>query len=336
MSTTDYIDILRDLKNKIYKPIYFLMGEEPYYIDLITEYIAANVLTDSEKEFNQVVMYGKDTTALNVINAAKRFPMMSQYQVVILKEAQTLDKIDDLHFYIEKPLKSTILVINYKYKSLDKRKKLYKDLIQNGVVFESERLYDDKIPGWISSYLKGKNLSIDLKACSLITDYLGNDLSRIANELDKLIITLGPGITTINSAHVERNIGISKEYNNFELQKALSQKNILKANRIINYFDKNQKLNPISFTFSSLYHFFSKVLLYHSIEDKSTKNAASVMKLNPYFVDEYRLAAKNYNPAKVVSIISLLREYDLKSKGFGNATFTPGSILKELVYKILH
>jgi DNA polymerase-3 subunit delta len=336
MATTDYIDILRDLKNKIYKPVYFLMGEEPYYIDVITDYIATNVLTDSEKEFNQVVMYGKDTTALNVINAAKRFPMMSQYQVVIVKEAQTLDKIDDLHFYVEKPLKSTILVLNYKYKSLDKRKKLYRDLTRNGVVFDSVRLYDDKIPGWISSYLKSKNLSIDLKACSLITDYLGNDLSRIANELDKLIITLGPGITTINSDHIERNIGISKEYNNFELQKALSQKNIMKANRIINYFDKNQKLIPISFTFSSLYHFFSKVLLYHTLEDKSTKNAASVMKVNPYFVDEYRLAAKNYNPAKVVSVISLLREYDLKSKGFGNATFTPGSILKELVYKILH
>jgi DNA polymerase III subunit delta len=336
MTKTDYIDILRDLKNKIYKPVYFLMGEEPYYIDIITDYIAANVLTDSEKEFNQLVMYGKDTTALNVINSAKRFPMMAQYQVVIVKEAQTLDKIDDLHFYVEKPLKSTILVINYKYKSLDKRKKLYKDLLQNGVVFESDRLYDDKIPGWISSYLKSKNLSIDLKACSLVTDYLGNDLSRIANELDKLIITLGPGTTTINSAHVEKNIGISKEYNNFELQKALSQKNIVKANRIINYFDKNQKLNPISFTFSSLYHFFSKILLYHSIEDKSTKNVASVMKVNPYFVDEYKLAAKNYDPAKVVSIISLLREYDLKSKGFGNATITPGSILKELVYKILH
>ena len=312
------------------------MGEEPYYIDAITDYIANNVLTENEQEFNQVVMYGKDTTALNVINAARRFPMMSQYQVVIVKEAQTLDNIDDLHHYVEKPLKSTILVINYKFKSLDKRKKLYRDLTENGIVFDSERLYEDKIPGWIGSYLKSKNISIDLKASSLITDYLGNDLSRIVNELDKLIITLGPGISTINSAHVERNIGISKEYNNFELQKALAQKNILKVNRIINYFDKNQKLNPISFTFSSLYHFFSRVLLYHSIEDKSTKNVASVMKVNPYFVDEYKLAAKNYNPAKVVSVIALLREYDLKSKGFGNISISPGGILKELVYKILH
>jgi DNA polymerase-3 subunit delta len=336
MAKLEYTDIIRDLKNKIYSPIYFLMGEEPYFIDVITNYIASNVLTETEKEFNQVVMYGKDITALDVINAAKRFPMMSQYQVVILKEAQTLNNIDDLHYYVEKPLRSTILVINYKYKLLDKRKKLFRNLTENGIVFESARLYDDKIPGWISSYLKRKNKSIDLKASSLLTDYLGNDLSRIANELDKLIITIGSEATTINSAHIERNIGISKEYNNFELQKALSQMNVLKANRIINYFDKNQKLNPINFTFSSLYYFFSRVLLYHSVEDKSTKNVASVMKLNPYFVDDYRLAAKNYNPAKVVAIISLLREYDLKSKGFGNVSISPGGILKELVYKILH
>jgi len=336
MAKLEYTDILRDLKNKIYSPIYFLMGEESYYIDLITDYIAANVLTETEKEFNQVVFYGKDTNFLDIINAAKRFPMMSRYQVVIVKEAQTLNNIDDLHFYTDNPLRSTILVINYKYKVLDKRKKLFRSLSDNGVVFESGKLYDDKIPGWISSYLKKKNISIDLKASSLITDYIGNDLGRIANELDKLIITIGSKTTTINSAHIEQNIGISKEYNNFELQKALSQKNIIKANRIINYFDKNQKLNPISFTFSSLYYFFSRVLLYHSIDDKSTRNVASVMKLNPYFVDDYRLAAKNYSPAKVISIISLLREYDLKSKGFGNVSVSPGGILKELVYKILH
>lgn len=336
MAKIEYTDILRDLKNKNYSPIYFLMGEEPYYIDIITDYIAANVLTETEKEFNQVVMYGKDTTILDVINAAKRFPMMSQYQVVIVKEAQTLSNIDDLHYYAEKPLLSTILVINYKYKLLDKRKKLFKNLSEKGIVFDSAKLYDDKIPAWISSYLKSKNMSIDLKASALITDFVGNDLSRIVHELDKLIITIGGEATTINSSHIERNIGISKEYNNFELQKALSQKNIIKANRIINYFEKNQKLNPISFTFSSLYHFFSRVFLYHFIEDKSTKNVASALKLNPYFVADYKLAAKNYSAAKVVSIISMLREYDLKSKGFGNVSMPPGGLLKELIYKILH
>jgi DNA polymerase-3 subunit delta len=336
MAKIEYTDILRDLKNKNYSPIYFLMGEEPYFIDIITNYISDNVLTETEKEFNQVVMYGKDTTVLDVMNAAKRFPMMSQYQVVIVKEAQTLNNIDDLHFYVEKPLLSTILVINYKYKSIDKRKKLFRNLTEKGIVFESTKLYDDKIPAWVSSYLKSKNMSIDLKASALITDFIGNDLSRITHELDKLIITIGSETTTINSAHIERNIGISKEFNNFELHKALSQKNIIKANRIINYFEKNQKLNPISLTISSLYYFFSRVLLYHFIKDKSTRNIASEMKLNPYFVADYKLAAKNYVPAKVVSIISMLREYDLKSKGFGNVSMPPGGILKELIYKILH
>jgi DNA polymerase-3 subunit delta len=336
MAKIEYTDILKDLKNKNYSPIYFLMGEEPYYIDMITDYIAANVLTETEKEFNQIVLYGKDSTVPDIINAAKRFPMMSQYQVVIVKEAQTLGDMDDLHYYAEKPLLSTILVINYKYKTIDKRKKLFKNLTEKGIVFESAKLYDDKIPAWISSYLKSKNMSIDLKASILITDFVGNDLSRIAHELDKLIITIGDETTTIDSSHIERNIGISKEYNNFELQKAISQKNILKANRIVNYFDKNQKLNPITLTFASLYYFFSRLLLYHFIEDKSVKNVAAVLKLNPYFVSDYRLAANNYTPAKVVSIISLLREYDLKSKGFGNVSISPGAILKELIYKILH
>jgi DNA polymerase III subunit delta len=336
MAKIEYTDILRDLKNKNYSPIYFLMGAEPYFIDIITDYIAANVLTETEKEFNQVVMYGKDTTTANIINSAKRFPMMSQYQVVIVKEAQTLDDIEILNFYVEKPLLSTILVINFKYKVLDKRKKLFKTLSEKGFVFESTKLYDDKIPGWISTYLKNKNISIDLKASALLSDFIGNDLSRIANELDKLIITLGSETTTINSAHIEQNIGISKEYNNFELHKALSQKNIIKANRIINYFDKNSRQNPIVLTMSSLYSFFSKVLMYHFIEDKSIKNVASVLKLNPYFVADYKLAANNYTPAKVVAIISMLREYDLKSKGFGNVSIPPGELLKELIYKILH
>jgi len=336
MAKIDYTDILRDLKNKNYSPIYFLMGAEPYFIDIITDYIAGNVLTESEKEFNQIVMYGKDTTAADIINTARRFPMMSLHQVVIVREAQNLDDIEILNYYVEKPLLSTILVINYKYKVLDKRKKLYKTLSEKGFVFESIKLYDDKIPGWISTYLKNKNISIDLKASALISDFIGNDLSRIANELDKLIITLGKETTTINSAHIEQNIGISKEYNNFELHKALAQKNIMKANRIINFFDKNPKVNPMALTMSSLYYFFSRVLMCHFIEDKSVKNVASVLKLNPYFVADYKLAVKNYTPSKVVGIISMLREYDLKSKGFGNVSIPPGELLKELIYKILH
>lgn len=262
--------------------------------------------------------------------------MMSQYQVVIVKEAQTLNNIDELVHYTEKPLLSTILVINYKHKSLDKRKKLFRSVSEKGIVFDSEKLYDDKVPGWITSYLKNKNMSIDLKASVLLTDYVGNDLGRITHELDKLMIIIGGQTNTINASHIEQNIGISKDYNNFELQKALAQRNIMKANRIINYFEKNQKLNPVSLTIASLYYFFSRLLLYHSLEDKSPKNVASALKMNAYYISDYKQAAAIYNLSKVVSVISLLREYDLKSKGFGNVSTQPGGLLKELIFKILH
>jgi len=330
------IDILKDLKNKAYKPIYFLMGDEPYYIDLITGYIAEHVLDESEKTFNQVVIYGKDTTVPDIIDTARRYPMMASCQVVIVKEAQTLDNIDDLYYYAEAPLHSTILVINYKYKFLDKRKKLSKIISEKGVLFESKRLYDDKIPGWITNYLDNKNITIELKASFLLTEFLGSDLGKISNELDKLIITLPEKSRNITADHIERNIGISKDYNNFELNKALVQKNVLKANRIINYFDKNQKNNPITFTISSLYYLFSKVLLYHSIKDKSRNNVASVLRIKPFFVPDYELAARHFTQTELAGIIALLREYDLKSKGFGNVSVPPGGLLKELVYKILH
>ncbi|MBL7111506.1 MAG: DNA polymerase III subunit delta [Bacteroidales bacterium] len=329
-------EILQDLKNKIYKPIYFLMGEEPYFIDVITDYIAKHVLEEAEKSFNQIVLYGKDTNIADVINTAKRFPMMANYLVVILKEAQSLNDIDDLVYYAEAPLQSTILVVNYKYKNLDKRKKLYKVLDSAGVVFTSDKLYEDKIPSWINSYLSGRGVAIDLKASMLLTNFLGNELSKVVNELEKLILTLPKDSRTITVDQIERNIGISKDFNNFELHKALSQKNVLKANRIIYYFDKNQKSNPFSMTISSLYYFFSKVLMYHFIKDKSRKNAASVLRINPFFLADYELAARHYSASKVVQIIGLLREFDLKSKGMGNVSTTPGNLLKELTYKILH
>ncbi|MDA3953035.1 MAG: DNA polymerase III subunit delta [Bacteroidales bacterium] len=330
----NFEQIISDLKNKIYKPIYFLSGDEPYFIDLITKYINDNVLTDAEKSFNQSVLYGKETEMHTVINTAKRYPMMANYQVVIVKEAQNIKNIEDLIHYANTPLKSTVLVINYKYKTLDKRKKLYKALNENCVLFESKKLYDNEVPGWINGYLKNKNRTIDPSAGMLLTEYLGNDLSKIANELDKLIITLPDGEFNITSSHIERNIGISKDYNNFELHKALTQKNVLKANRIVNYFGHNPKDNPFTVTISSLYHFYSKVLSYHFIKDK--RNVAATLKVNPYFVGDYEKAAKNYNPKKTVEIISLLREYDLKSKGFNNVSTTHGELLKELVYRILH
>ncbi len=327
--------IMKDLKNKIYKPIYFLMGDEPYYIDEITNYINANVISETERSFNMTLLYGSDTDIYTVDSVARRFPMMSNYQVVIIKEAQELKKIDELVYYAQKPLKSTILVMNYKYKTIDKRKKLYKELETNGIVFESKKLYENQVPDWITKFLTNRHCEIEPVAAQLLTDFLGNDLSKIANELDKLAIIM-PANTKITSDHIEQNIGISKDYNNFELQGAISRKDILKANRIINYFEKNPKDNPIVLTITSLYGFFAKVLMYHFLTDKSQKNAASVLGVNPFFVKDYEATSKKYTKGKVMDIISILREFDLKSKGFGNASSTQGDLLKEMVFKIMH
>ena len=328
--------IMSDLKNKVFHPVYFLMGDEPYYIDIISDFIEKTALEESEKSFNQVVLYGNDADIAAIINSAKRYPMMSKYQVVIVKEAQNIKNIDDLVFYSDAPLKSTILVINYKYKKLDKRKKLYTSISKNAVVFESNKLYESKIPEWISDFLKSKGFGIQPPAAVLLTEFLGNDLGKIVNEIEKLLLTLPQNEKVINSLHIEKNIGISKDYNNFELHNALADKDILKANRIINYFDKNQKNNPITLTITSLYFYFSKILLYHSLEDRSRNSIASALKISPFFVADYQRAAKSYPPVKTRNIISLLREYDLKSKGVGNISASAGDLLKELVYKIMH
>jgi len=328
--------LMKDLQNKIYRPIYFLCGDEPYYIDKVTEYMMQNTLAEAEKAFNQTVIYGKDADASMVTNAARRFPMMANYQLIILKEGQELKNFEDLIHYVEKPLKSTILVINYKYKSLDKRKKIYKSLQENSVVYESKKLYENKIPDWISKNLAKRNYKIEPKAAFLLTEFLGNDLSRISNELDKLVIVLADPSKTITAQDIERNIGISKEYNNFELQNALGARDILKANRIINYFAENQKNNNIVQTLSILYLYFSKILIYHSLSDKSSNIVAASLKVSPFFVSEYVNASRNYSASKVIQIISLLREYDAKSKGYGNVSADAGSLLKELIFKILH
>ena len=327
--------IMADLKNKIYKPIYFLMGDESFYIDQITDYISNNVLVEAEKAFNQTVVYGRDVEVKDIDNLARRYPMMSSHQVIIVKEAQTVKKIEDLVYYAGNPLKSTILVINYKYKKLAKNKKLYKEINKTGLIFESKKLYDNQIPAWISKYLNNKLYTIEPVASALLNDYLGTDLSKIVNELDKLIISL-PANSKINTKHIEENIGISKDYNNFELQNALAKKDILKANRIINHFGKNQKDNPIILTISSLYSYFRKILIYHFLKDKSNRNVAATLQVNPYFVKDYQTAARRYNPKKVVDIIAYLREYDLKSKGVGSNNVKPEELLKELVFKILH
>lgn len=331
-----YDQLISDLKKKIYHPIYFFTGDEPYYLDKATAFIMENVLTSEEKAFNLTVFYGKDSDVASIINAAKRFPMMANYQLIIVKEAQELRTFDNFVHYLEKPLKSTILVINYKYKNLDKRTKLFKLFEQNSVVFQSDKLYEDQIPAWISNHLGKKNLKIEQKAAVMLTEFLGNDLSKIVNELEKLMITLPVNSNQITSLHVEKNIGISKEYNIYELQSALSKKDVLKANRIINYFAQNQKNNHITVTITSLFFYFSKILVYHTLQDKSRPKAAAAIKVNPYFMSEYENAAKSYPIKKVVEIISDLREYDLKSKGFGNSSADAGDLLKELIFKILH
>jgi DNA polymerase III subunit delta len=328
--------VLAEIRKKIYKPIYFLAGEEPYYIDIISRFIEENVLEEADKAFNQMIVYGDDTTVAGIIDLSKRFPMMSSHQVIIIREAQTLKKIDELVVYAEKPLHSTILVINYKYKSLDKRTKLYKLLDSQGAYYESPRLRDNQMPAWISSFLMEKGVKIEPDASALLTEYLGSDLGKVVNELEKLIISLPAGKPSINISLIEKNIGISKDYNNFELQKAIATRNIGKANRIIKYFADNPKDNPVQLTISSLFSYFTKILIYHSLKDKSKGNIASVLKINPYFVGEYETAAGYYNSSKAVSVISLLRTYDLRSKGVGDSGTPQGDLLKELLYLILH
>lgn len=343
---SDFTQILSDLKKKVYHPVYFLMGEETYFIDAISDYIENNVLNETEREFDQTVIYGRDTDLGTILGTAKRFPMMSSYQVVIVKEAQNIrefgakektDKDDKPPFqaYIENPQKSTILVICYKYKSLDKRTSLAKSIAKHAVLFESKKLYENQVPDWIIGYLKNKGHAISPKAAVLLTEYLGNDLSKIANELDKLMINIPKG-AEVTEQHIQDNIGISKDYNIFELQTALGKRDVLKANRIIKYFASNPKDNPLVVTLSSLYNYFSKLLIYHFTPDKSKSGIASALGVHPFFVGDYEKAAKNFPPQKLRAIVAYLRDYDLKSKGIDSGSVPEGELLKELVFKILH
>jgi len=328
-------EIINNLQKKIYHPIYFLMGEETYFIDKISDYISDNVLTEAEKGFNQTILYGKETEPHNIIANARRFPMMSNYQVIIVREAQNIKKIEDLESYVKNPLNSTILVINYKYKTLDKRKTFPKLIDQKGILFEAKKIYDNQLPTWITSYLKNQQYSIAPQAAAMLSEYLGADLGKVVNELDKLIISLPQG-TQITPDHIEKNIGISKEFNVYELQNALGERDLLKANRIVNYFGANPTANPLPLVLSSLFSYFSKILNYHFLEDKSQNNVASVLQVNPFFVKTYVSAAKNYNIKKCVEIISILREFDMKSKGWGNVSATPADLQREMIYRILH
>ena len=328
--------IVAAIKKGLVKPIYFLMGEEPYYIDKISEFIETNVLDDSEKGFNQVVMYGRDVTIEEIASSAKRFPMMAEKQVIIVKEAQDLSRtIDHLLSYAQNPQPSTVLVMNYKYKKLDKRKKLYKAIEKCGVIFNSKKLYDNQVSDWIRRVLSGKNYKIEPKAAQMLVEFLGTDLSKIYNELEKLITILPEG-AIISSEDIEKNIGISKDFNNFELKKAVGEKQIVKANRIINYFAENPKRNPLVLTIALLNSFFTQLLQYHGLESKDKFTVAKSLGVNPYFVGDYASAASKYPMRKVSQIIGLLREADMKSKGVGANNPSQSDLLKELIFKIMH
>ena len=331
----EVVHIIDDIKKGNLKPIYFLMGEEPYYIDKISEYIENNVLDEAEKGFNQVVMYGRDVSMEEVVSSAKRFPMMAEHQVIIVKEAQDLARsIDKLESYAENPQPSTVLVFNYKYKKLDKRKKVTKAIAKNGLVFESKKLYENQVADWIRRVLGGKKFNIEPKAAQMLVEFLGIDLSKISNELDKLTSVL-PAETIINASHIEDNIGISKDFNNFELRKAVGVRDIVKANRIINYFCQNPKSNPLVVTISLLNSFFVQLLSYHGLKDKSKASVAKTLGVNPYFVDDYVMASRNYPMRKVSQNIGFLRDADVRSKGVG-ANQSQSDILKELLFKLMH
>jgi len=332
----EVVKIVNDIKAGNIKPIYFLMGEEPYYIDKLTDYIEHNILTEEEKGFNQMVLYGKDVTIEDVISNAKRYPMMADRQVVIVKEAQELSRtIDKLESYAENPQPTTVLVFAYKYKTLDKRKKITKLLDKAGVVFESKKMYDNQVGDWIKRVLAGKNYGIEPKATAMLVEFLGNDLGKISNELDKLAIILPEG-STITPKLIEDNIGISKDYNVFELRKAIGEKNQLKAYKIADYFANNPKDNPLVMTVGLAFGFFSQLLQYHGLKDKNPSNVAKMLKVNPYFVKDYDIALRNYPMKKVSAIVGTLRDIDVKSKGVGANAIPQGDLMKEMLVKIFN
>lgn len=332
----EVVKIVNEIKQGNIKPIYFLMGEEPYYIDKLTEYIENNILAEEEKGFNQMVLYGKDVSIEDVVSNAKRYPMMADRQVVIVKEAQELSRtIEKLESYAENPQTTTVLVFAYKYKTLDKRKKVTKMLEKAGVVFESKKMYDNQVGDWIKRILSGKNYGIEPKAAAMLVEFLGTDLSKISNELDKLMIILPKG-STITPKVIEDNIGISKDYNVFELRKAIGERDQLKAYKIADYFSQNPKDNPLVMTTGLVFGFFSQLLQYHGLKDKNPSNVAKLLKINPYFVKDYDIALRNYPMKKVSAIVATLRDIDVKSKGVGVTAIPQSDLLKEMLVKIFN
>ena len=332
----EVVKIVNDIKNGKIRPIYFLMGEEPYYIDRLSDYIEQNILSEEEKGFNQTVLYGRDVSVEDIISSAKRYPMMAERQVIIVKEAQDLSKnIEKLESYAENPMSSTVLVFCYKYKTLDKRKKVTKLLEKNGLVYESKKLYENQVGEWIKRVLQGKTYTIEPKASAMLVEFLGTDLSKINNELEKLLIILPKG-SAITAKHIEENIGFSKDFNVFELQNALGSRNQLKAYQIAQYFADNPKDNPMVVTTGLVFTFFIKLLKYHGLKDRNPKNVALVLGINPFFIKDYDVALRNYPMKKVSSIVSTLRDIDVKSKGVGANAMPNSDLLREMLVHVFN
>lgn len=329
--------IKADILARRFKPVYLLMGEESYYIDELTNLFVEKVLPEEERDFNQTILYGRETDVRNLITLARGFPMMSEYQLIVVKEAQDMSKLDELSVYVQNPLASTILVINYKNGLFDKRKKLTAEINKYGVIFESNKVPEYKMPAFISSYIQSKGLTIDGKSAQMLADYLGNDLKKFTNEIEKLLIALPPNNKQITADIIELNIGISKDFNNFELLKAVVEKNIVKVNQIADYFEKNPKNNPMILTLTVLFNFFSNLMICYWAKDKSEQGLAAELGLrSSYQAKDYVQAVRNYNAFKCMEVISLLRAYDAKGKGIGNISTPDGELLKELLYKITH
>lgn len=330
-------EIIRDIQAKRFQPVYFLHGEEPFFIDRVEAEIDAHALPETEKGFNQSVLYGKEIDHLTLLDYLRRYPMMSERQVVILREAQEMKSLSELASYVENPMPTTIFVVCHKHKKFDMRTKLGK-VLQNKttVLLESKKLYDNQVPDWISGYCKSKKLAVEPQAAALLAEYLGSDLSKIANELDKLSLNLPAG-TAVNTAHVQEYVGISKDYNVFELQKAFAMRDLPKLARIREHFASNIRRNPLIVTISSLYAYFSKVYMLHALKGSSDAEMVKTLELrSDWFLKEYKAAALNYSSVQTARIISLLREYDLRSKGVDNDNTDEEELMKELFWKILN
>lgn len=329
----DYKTIIKEISAGKNKPIYFLHGDEPYFIDVIEKFITKRVIDESAKSFDQSVFYAKDTDLKSVTNASKRFPMMGALQVISVRESQHYKNFDDLIEYAKHPQPQTLLVFAFKGKKLDKR--IQKKLGANVTFFESKKMYDNQLPDWIVNYISSKKLKISVKSALLLSDFLGNDLAKITNEIDKLAISL-PENSTISPEIIEENIGISKEYNTFELSAALSARDISKVNKIAAHFGANEKNYPLVVTMSMMYNLFSKIMCCHFAPSSNPDVLATTIGVNKYFIKDYEKGMRNYSKRKLFQIFEILNDYDLKSKGYGNVSATDGDLLKEVVFKILN